>query len=295
MCAAPVMSAVNILSIQSWVAFGHVGNASAVFPLQRLGAEVWAINTVQFSNHPGYGSFTGQVFAPDAIRALVDGVAARGALPGCDALLSGYVGDAGTGEVILDAACRVREANPRGIWCCDPVIGDEGPGIYVRPGVAAFFRDRAVPQADLLTPNHFELKYLTGLPCDTLDGARQAVAALQARMPPSGPRIVLVTSLRVRDTPDDAIDCLAGAAGNYVRLRVPKLPLAPNGAGDAMAALFLFHILRGGDLATALERAAAAVHGVLRGTLRAGARELALIACQEEFIHPSQHFASQAC
>ena len=93
----------NILSIQSWVAYGHVGNASAVFPLQRLGAEVWSINTVQFSNHTGYGHWTGQVYTGEAVRELVDGIAARDVLRHCDAVLSGYMGDAGIGEAILHA------------------------------------------------------------------------------------------------------------------------------------------------------------------------------------------------
>ncbi|MBX9700789.1 MAG: pyridoxal kinase, partial [Acetobacteraceae bacterium] len=64
----------NILSIQSWVAYGHVGNAAAVFPLQRLGAEVWAVHTVQFSNHPGHGQFRGAVLPPALIRDCVDGI-----------------------------------------------------------------------------------------------------------------------------------------------------------------------------------------------------------------------------
>ena len=127
--------AMNILSIQSWVAYGHVGNASAVFPLQRLGAEVWAVNTVQFSNHTGYGAWTGQVFTGEQVAAVIDGIAARGALARCDAVLSGYMGDAGIGAAILDAVARVRAAQPGGVYCCDPVIGDEGRGVFVRPGI----------------------------------------------------------------------------------------------------------------------------------------------------------------
>ena len=162
----------NILSIQSWVAYGHVGNASAMFPLQRLGAEVWAVNTVQFSNHPGYGGHAGQVYSGDMIAALINGIADRHVFASCDGVLSGYVGDAATGGVILDAADRVRAANARAIWCCDPVMGDEGPGVYVRPDIPAFFRDRAVPSADVLTPNQFELGLLTAASCTTLEDVK---------------------------------------------------------------------------------------------------------------------------
>lgn len=266
-----------------------------MFPLQRLGAEVWAVNTVQFSNHPGYGAFAGEVFAPSNLRALLNAIADRGVLPGCDALLSGYIGDAGTGDVILEAAGRLRAANPRAIWCCDPVIGDFAPGIYVRPGVPEFFRDRAIPQADLLTPNQFELQCLTGLPCNTLAQVRVAIAALQARMPETGPRTVLVTSLRVEDTPADALECVAGAGGHLHRVRVKLLPIAVNGAGDAMAALFLFHMLATGEAARALEAAASSIHGLLTHTLAAGSRELCLVAAQEEFVRPSTVFLSEEC
>ncbi len=282
----------HILSIQSSVSYGHVGNDSAVFPLERLGAEVTAINTVAFSNHPGYGAFTGQTFSPAAIRALVEGVAARGVLAGCDALLSGYLGDPGTGPVVVDAANLLREANPKALWCCDPVIGDEEPGIYVRPGIVDFFRDHAVPQADILTPNRFELGCLTGLPCETLAEVRHAVAALQARMRPEGPRTVLVTSLITTDTPAGAIDCLAAGTDGVHRLRAPKLPIAVNGAGDALAALFLFHLLTTGQARPALEKSASSIHGLLTRTLEAGSRELLLISAQQEYINPAKAFAA---
>jgi pyridoxine kinase len=281
---------VNILSIQSWVAYGHVGNASAVFPLQRLGAEVWTVNTVQFSNHPGYGAFTGSVFPPDTVRALVDGIAALGVLPSCDALLSGYIGESGTGEVLLHAASRLRAANKRALWCCDPVIGDDGPGVYVRPGVADFFAGPAVAAADLLTPNQFELGCLTGLPCHRLDLAAHAIATLRARMPEAGPRAVLVTSFRGEDTPDDAIDLLAAGNAGLFRVRTPKLKLSVNGAGDAIAALFLFHMLRTGRPEAAMAEAASAIHGLLKRTRDAGSRELLTVAAQDEFINPSNRF-----
>jgi len=283
----------NILSIQSWVAYGHVGNASAMFPLQRLGAEVWAVNTVQFSNHTGYGAWTGQVFEGAAVRDLVDGIAARGVLPSCGAVLSGYMGDPGIGGAILDAVARVRAANPDALYCCDPVIGDHGRGVYVRPGIPELMRDRAVPAADILTPNQFELEHLTGQRIATLAGARQAVAQLRSMMAPGGPRIVLATSLRTDDTPPDAVDMLAAEADGAHLLRTPLLPLDVNGAGDAAAALFLFHYLRTRQAQAALEAAGSAVHGLLRRTADAGSREILIVAAQDEFVSPSVWFRAQ--
>ncbi len=291
----------NILSVQSWVAYGHVGNSSAMFPLQRLGAEVWAVNTVQFSNHTGYGHWTGQVFAPEAVTALVDGIEARGVLGDCDAVLSGYMGDAGTGEAVLDAVRRVRTANPAALYCCDPVIGDTDTGVYVRPGIAELLRERAVPAADILTPNRFELELLSGLPCGSIAQAGTAAVALRRRMAGGsgaggqGTPAVLVTSLDGADTPDDALDLLASGADGCWRLRTERLALAVNGAGDAIAALFLFHMLSEGSARRALERAASSVAGMLRETLRSGGREIAVVAAQEEFVRPSRMLVAEPC
>ncbi len=280
----------NILSIQSWVSHGHVGNASAVFPLQRLGANVWPINTVQFSNHTGYGHWTGQVYSGQSVRDLVDGIEARDVLKHCDAVLSGYMGDAAIGSAILHAVTRVRDANPAAIYCCDPVIGDTDTGVYVRPGIEAFLRDQALTQADVATPNRFEVERLTGLDCETIVNAKAAVTRLAGLMRPSGPRCVLMTSLETETTPGDHLDMMVAEAGAFHMLRTPRLALSVNGAGDALAALFLYHRLRTGSAVAALEAAGSSVHGVLRRTVEAGSREIQLIAAQDEFVTPTQVF-----
>ena len=278
---------VNVLSIQSHVAYGHVGNSSAVFPLQRLGHEVWPVHTVQFSNHTGYGAWTGRVFDGQAVEEVVDGIDARGVLGSCDAVLSGYLGSADIGHAVVGTVARVRAANPAAVYCCDPVIGDVGRGVFVRPGIAEFMRDTAVPAADVVTPNHYELDLLTGATTTTLDQVRDAVAALQA----TGPRVVLTTSLDVEDTPDDAVDLLASEGGRHWRVRTPKLDVSVNGAGDAIAALFLAHWSSTGSAGEALGRAAASVFGLLRTTAEAGSREILLVAAQEEFVSPTRTFA----
>ncbi|GEP04484.1 pyridoxal kinase PdxY [Methylobacterium oxalidis] len=276
----------KVLSIQSHVAYGHVGNASAVFPMQRLGVEVWPIHTVQFSNHTGYGAWRGRVFDGPAIEELVAGIAERGVLGTCDGVLSGYMGSPDIGTAILAAVAAVRAVNPSALYCCDPVIGDTDRGVYVRPGIAELMRDRAVPSADIVTPNAFELNLLTGLPTGTLEETKRAVAALQAR----GPRVVLVTSLVTDATPGDAIDLLAGEGGAVWRLRTPRLHLDVNGAGDAVAALFFVHYARTGSAAIALGMAGASVYGLLRRTAEAGSREILTVAAQDEFVAPSETF-----
>ena len=280
----------NILSVQSWVTYGHVGNAAAMFPLQRLGAEVWAIHTVQLSNHTGYGAWRGEIYTGASVAALVRGIADRGALSRIDAVLSGYLGDREIGRAILDAVAEIRHANPAVLYCCDPVMGDVGRGLFVRPGIPETLSDGAVPAADILTPNQFELERLTGLACDSRPALLRAVRRLQSRMRAGGPRIVLVTSVRDAATPDDVVELLAASPGGAFLLRTPLLALSPNGAGDLIAALFLFHVLGGAGPGAALERAASATWGVLAHTLRAGSAELCLVAAQQELLTPARRF-----
>jgi len=279
----------NLLSIQSHVAYGHVGNAAAVFPLQRLGIEVWPIHTVQFSNHTGYGSWKGRVFEADVIRELVQGIAEREVLGECDGIISGYMGSAEIGEAILDTVVRVREANPSAHYCCDPVIGDVGRGVFVRPGIPEFMRQRAVPVADFITPNQFELDYLAGCETRSLAEACAAVKAVHAL----GPRVILVTSLHTQETPDDAIDLIASDPSGIYRVRTPRLPISVNGAGDAVAALFFAHALRLDAVADALGRAASSIFGILRRTADSGSREIQLIAAQDELIAPTKPFEAE--
>jgi pyridoxine kinase len=225
------------------------------------------------------------------VRDLVDGIAARDVLRHCDAVLSGYMGDAGIGEAILDAVRRVKAENPRAVYCCDPVIGDDDTDVYVRPGIREMMRDRALPRADIITPNRFEVEQLVGHTCATLAGVKQAIGELQAL----GPRTVLVTSVRTDDTPEGALDMVAGEAGMFHRLRTPLLPLAVNGAGDALAALFLFHHLRTGSAAAALAEAGSAIYGLLRRTAQEQSREILTVAAQQEFVAPSEFFSAVPC
>ena len=275
-----------VLSIQSHVTYGHVGNSSAVFPLQRLGIEVWPVHTVQFSNHTGYGEWTGRVYDGQSIDELVQGVADRGVLASCDAVLSGYLGSADIGHAVVGAVARVRAANPDAVYCCDPVIGDVGRGVFVRPGIEEFMREVAVPAADVVTPNHYELDLLSGAQTRAPASVKDAVAAVQAL----GPRVVLTTSLVADDTPDDAVDLLASEGGRHWRVRTPRLGLSVNGAGVAIAALFLAHWLPTRDAGAALGSAAASVWGLLARTEQAGSREILLVEAQEELVAPGRVF-----
>ena len=277
----------TVLSVQSRVAYGHAGNAASIFPLQRLGVEAWALDTVAFSNHTGHGRWRGAAIPAAAIADLFDGIAALGVLPQIDAVLSGYLGDAATGPVLLDIVARVRAANPDALFCCDPVIGDVDTGSYVTDGIAEFFRDEALALANIATPNRFELEYLTGAPVATLAAAAAAAAALRAR----GPDIVLLTSL---DAEPEHITMLASGPDGVWAVETPRLPVMFNGCGDVTAALFLAHLLHGQALPEALTLTAAGIFAVIEATTRLGRYELALVAAQAELVAPARRFAARA-
>ena len=235
----------KILSIQSSVAYGHAGNSSAVFPLQRLGHEVWPVYTVHFSNHTGYGQWKGVVFEPSTVSDVISGIEERGVLPECDAVLSGYQGASAIGEVVLDAVARVKDANPQAVYCCDPVMGDVGRGFFVQPGIPEFIRDRVVPAADIVTPNQFELEFLTGAEIRTQADMVAAAQALRA----TGPETVLVTSVQTDSTPADTVQMAVVTGEGAWLVTTPLLPLYLSGGGDATAAIFLAHVLTDGPAA----------------------------------------------
>jgi pyridoxine kinase len=276
----------TVLSIQSWVACGNVGNTAALFPLQRLGIETWSLNTVAFSNHTGYGKWRGAAVPAGEIAALFEGIAELGVLPRCDAVLSGYLGEAEAGRVLLDIVARTKQANPRALFACDPVMGDVGPGWYVRAGVPEFYRDRAMEVADIMTPNRFELEWLTGAPVHSIAEAGVAAALLRRR----GPDIVLATSLEF--SAERVAVAAAGPDGVWAA-ETPRLPIEATGCGDAVAALFLGWLLKGKPVPEALAVTIAAIYAVVEATQRVAGGELALVAAQDELVAPSRMFPVQ--
>lgn len=273
----------TILSIQSHVAYGYVGNRAAVFPLQRMGYDVIAVNTVQFSNHTGYGEWRGEVFSPAHIQDVLEGIDKRGVK--IDALLTGYLGNAAIGQTILDALDHYKIP----LWLCDPVMGDVGRGFFVHDKIPAFFKDKACRRASVMTPNQFELNALTGITISNPQSALDACQVLHER----GVQTVIVTSYEFEGLAADKIAMLASSdsGANYM-IQTPKLEFTPppNGAGDMTSALILGHLLKDATLEDALEHTAASVYGVFQKTFQLQSRELALIQAQDEFITPQTYF-----
>ena len=280
----------SILSIQSHVAFGHVGNDAAVFPLQLMGHEVWPIHTVQFSNHTGYGAWTGQVFDAAIIGELLRGISERGALPGCRAVLSGYMGSAATIRQVAQAVATVRAASPGALYCCDPVMGDVGRGVFVQPGIPELMVETAVPLADIVTPNQFELEMITGRKVASL---AEAIAAAR-KVIAMGPKVVVVTSLVTADAPADVIRVLAVTPDAAWTVTTPLLafPIPLNGAGDALSAMFLGHTLNGLSVPDALAATVSGLFQLFADTQAAKTRELQLVATGAKLLAPARTFAA---
>lgn len=276
----------KVLSIQSSVAYGHVGNSAAVFPLQRLGHEVWPVHTVNFSNHTGYGAWRGPLIPAEDVREVITGIEERGALAQVDVVLSGYQGGEEIGEVILDAVARVKEANPNAVYACDPVMGNAKSGCFVNPAIPVLLRERVVPAADIITPNQFELGFLTGREPRTLDEVLEAADAAREM----GPSTVLVTSVEQADRPEDTIEMLAVTPEGAWIVRTPLLPMKANGSGDVTAALFTAHYRSTGDAADALARTTSSIFDLLQNTHESGSRELLLVESQEAYANPRMQF-----
>ncbi|AQP46043.1 pyridoxal kinase [Tessaracoccus flavus] len=277
------------MSIQSAVAYGHAGNSSAVFPLQRLGVDVWPVYTVNFSNHTGYGAWRGPLIPAADVWEVVQGVNDRGVLNQADALLCGYLGTPEVGQVILDSAALIREQNPDAVFCADPVMGDADRGFYARPGIPEFWRDHVVARADIMTPNLFELEFLTGHPTSTLSEVLGAVDELRQR----GPSVVVVTSVVGEDLGDDAMRMIGVSDDGAWIVETPVLDRTFTGSGDLTTAMFLAHWLRSRDVSEALGATASIVYSILEHTTRVGHRELRLVAAQDDIVAPRHRFEAR--
>ena len=275
----------HILTIQSHVVYGYAGNSAAVFPMRRLGANVWPINTVQFSNHTQYGQWKGQTLPAEEITSLIEGIAAIGKLAECTAVLSGYIGDLSQGKHILEAIKQVKRANPEALYLCDPVMGHPDKGCIVKPGIAEYLCTTLIPSADMITPNQLELETLTGI---RIEGIADALAAARKALT-FGPKIVLVKHLNYANKPTDRFESIVVSPKEawYAHRPFYLFEKHPVGVGDLMSGIFLVRHLRGDSLKQNLAHTLAATHGVLKTTYEAHAYELKLIEAQEEIAHPS--------
>ena len=284
----------TVISIQSQVAYGHVGNSAAVFPLQLHGIDVIAVPTTLLSNRPGYPTLRGRVLDAALVADLLRGIEERGAVDACKMILSGYLGSPEIGAEVADFVARAKTRNPALLYCCDPVLGDRDRGLFVQKDIPPLVRDRLCRLADIITPNHFEFEWLCGAKAATIDQMIEAAHALMAR----GPSTVVVTSAELADTPDSEIEIVAIEQSQQGlkawRVRTPRLPISPNGTGDLFAALLVAARVQGKDTPDALGHAASAIFAVLERTAARGTEEMRIVESAEQLVHPKRRFDAVA-
>jgi pyridoxine kinase len=284
----------TFISIQSQVAYGHVGNSAAVFPLQMHGIDVIAVPTTLLSNRPGYPTLRGRVLDAELVADLLLGIEERGAVDGCRMILSGYLGSPEIAAVVADFVARARARNPPLLYCCDPVLGDRDRGLFVQAAIPPLVRDRLCPLADILTPNNFEFEYLVGAKTTTGATTSGEVIAQARTLLARGPSTVVITSAELSDTPDDQIETLAVERSQSWRVRTPRLPINPSGTGDLFAALFAAARVQGADTPDALGHAASAIFAVLERTAISGTEEMRIVENAEQLVRPQRRFDAVA-
>jgi pyridoxine kinase len=284
----------TVISIQSQVAYGHVGNSAAVFPMQMHGIDVTAVPTTLLSNRPGYPTIRGRVLDAQLVADLLLGVEERGAVDTSQVILSGYLGSPEIAAAVADFVQRAKARNPALLYCCDPVLGDRDRGLFVQADIPPLVRDRLCRLADIITPNHFEFEWLCGEKATTTEQVIAQAQALLAR----GPSTIVVTSAELAGTPDGQIETLAVERSKELskeltkawRVRTPKLPISPSGTGDLFASLFVSARVREKDTPDALGHAASAIFAVLERTAASGTEEMRIVESAELLTHPKRRF-----
>jgi pyridoxine kinase len=279
-------ASMTVISIQSQVAYGHVGNSAAVFPMQLRGIDVIAVPTTLLSNRPGYPTVRGKILDADLVADLLVGIEERGALDSCQIILSGYLGSPEIAAVVMEFVARAKKNNPELVYCCDPVLGDSDSGVFVRAELPPMFRDLLCPLANIITPNHFELEWLCGTKLATVDQVIRGARSLSA----NGPSTIIVTSAELADTPADRVDIIAIEASSVWRLSTPKLPIRPSGTGDLFSSLLVSSLVHGADTQGALVEAASATFAVLEHTAAAGTEEMRIVEAASLLHHPPRRF-----
>ncbi|APO53700.1 pyridoxal kinase [Bradyrhizobium diazoefficiens] len=261
-----------VISIQSQVVHGHVGNSAAAYAMQAEGVNVAAVPTTLLSNHPRYPSLRGRVLETELVADLLKGVEERDLVDEAAVLVTGYLGSPGNAAVVADFVERALNRNSKLVYLCDPVIGDDGH-VYVADGILDVVRHRLLPAANLTTPNQFELELLSGITIADAQDLRAACAALAG----TGRIDVIATGCTLADTPDGQVETILCADGQLSRFATPRLPIRPYGTGDLLSGLIAAHLAKGKAMEAAVRLAVETIFAVLVRTQEAGSAEMRLV------------------
>jgi len=261
-----------VISIQSQVVHGHVGNSAAAYAIQAEGVNVAAVPTTLLSNHPRYSTIRGRVLETELVADLLKGVEERGLVDKAAVLVTGYLGSSGNAAVIADFVERALTRNSKLAYLCDPVIGDDGR-VYVADGILDVVRHRLLPAAKLATPNQFELELLSGVKIQDTQSLRAACTALAGQR-----RIdVVATGCTLEDTGEGQVETILCADGELSRFATPRLPIHVSGTGDLLTGLIAAHLAKGEAMEAAVRLAVETVFAVLVRTQDAGTAEMRLV------------------
>lgn len=284
----------GVISVQSHVVYGHAGNSSAVFPLQRMGLEVWPVNTVQFSNHTQYQQgWTGDVYTVNQLKELISGLDNINVLGSCSGVISGYLGSEEQCYMVMDLIETVRERNSTAMYICDPVMGDPEKGCVVDQGIEGTLVNVLMPLADVIVPNQYELSKFVDMDIHSLDDAVDACKAALAK----GPKVVLLKHLQTTDQPADHFTMMLACDDKCYITHAPKVyPQKPYvGVGDLITALFTAGLMKGWPAVKAFKHCNEAVYGVVKQTYLSGEWELQTIAAQDKLVDPQEAFPVGEC
>lgn len=259
-----IPAAATVLAISSQVVYGPVGNSAAIPALQALGLSVLGLPTVLLSNHPGHGPPVRQVIAAETLKAMLERVASHGWLEGVAGVMTGYFVDAGQVDVAAEAIARLKQLRPGLVYVCDPIIGDDKPGLYVPDEAARAIGSRLVPLADVIAPNRFELAWLAGA---EVTGPGSAVQAARGLAP-----LCLATSIPLEG---DRLATMLIGNGTAWLVETGRRAKVPHGTGDLLSGLFLAHLLSGREGPDALALSLGTVEAVLDASQGADALDLA--------------------
>ena len=278
----------SVISIQSHVCYGHVGNSAAVFPMQRLGIEVLALPTTLLSNHPAHTSFYGAAVEPGLLQKLFKGIEEHGAFESSAGILSGYLASVENVEIIAQAVGRYKKLNLAGLYCLDPVMGDKGTGFFVNKGIPELIVERLLPLADIITPNKFEFDFVTQTKTTT---CTEMISAARDLIRKTSLRCVVITSAEQPATPSlereaPSIGVLVVTLQTAHLITTPCLDVSLAGTGDLFTGLFMGWLLKGEVEVQAAQKAISTLYRIIELTVQSGKEELDVITHQElSLIH----------
>jgi pyridoxine kinase len=267
----------GILSIQSHVVYGYVGNKSAVYPLQSMGYDVWPVNTVQFSSHTGYENWRGDVFSREHISSVINAIEALGAIEQCQAIISGYMGSQDICLEVAETVDRFKAKNDKIIYLCDPVMGNSN--CFVKPEVVDFFKTGL--RADIITPNQFEAEMLSGIKINNT----QDLPKVAAHFHELGIKIVVITGIKGLSKYTLAIFISDGVEQQLIAMQEYDFKIPVNGTGDLFTAVLLGTYIVTKNAIEAAKNAAYYLDLVTKNTFAAKCRELQVISTRYDALN----------